>query len=117
MTDDTQITWQGNNPRMDEMADWVRRLVRALRKAAPGNALAEKALDDLKRRGLLGDVLREEPDPLHVANEQGEEVKDAARYRRFFDAGLPITFMGVEYEDKASLDAAIDADLAQKGKT
>lgn len=58
-----------------------------------------------------------QPDPLHVANEQGEEVKDASRYRRFFDAGLPITFMGVEYEDKASLDAAMDADLAQEGKT
>lgn len=58
-----------------------------------------------------------QPDPLHVANERGEEAKDAARYRRFFDAGLPITFMGVEYDDKASLDAAIDADLAQEEKT
>lgn len=56
------------------------------------------------------------PDPLHVANERGEEAKDAARYRRFFTAGLPITFLGVEYDDKASLDAAIDADLAQEGR-
>lgn len=42
---------------------------------------------------------------------------DAARYRRFFEAGLPITFRGIEYEDKTSLDAAIDADLAQEKKT
>jgi len=34
---------------------------------------------------------------------------DAARYRAFFDAGLPITFMGVEYRSKEALDAAIDA--------
>lgn len=46
----------------------------------------------------------------------GRSDPDAARYRHFFAAGLPITFMGVEYDDKASLDAAIDADLAQEGK-
>jgi hypothetical protein len=37
------------------------------------------------------------------------ERKDAERYRAFLKAGLPITFCGVEYYDKASLDAAIDA--------
>lgn len=47
----------------------------------------------------------------------GRGDPDAARYRHFFTAGLPITFMGVEYDDKASLDAAIDADLAQERKT
>jgi hypothetical protein len=46
----------------------------------------------------------------------GRSDPDATRYRRFFDAGLPITFMGIEYHDKASLDAAIDADIAQEGK-
>ena len=34
---------------------------------------------------------------------------DAERYRAFFDAGLPITFLGEQYHDKAALDAAIDA--------
>lgn len=36
-------------------------------------------------------------------------AKDAARYRSFFDAGLPITFLGVDYRTKEELDAAIDA--------
>ena len=34
---------------------------------------------------------------------------DAERYRAFFDAGLPITFLGEQYHDKAARDAAIDA--------
>jgi hypothetical protein len=42
--------------------------------------------------------------------------QDAARYRAFFDAGLPITFCGVEYDDKPSLDAAIDAAAKDAGK-
>ncbi|PYE13387.1 hypothetical protein C7410_14742 [Paraburkholderia silvatlantica] len=37
------------------------------------------------------------------------DVEDAARYREFLDAGLPITYLGVDYHDKESLDAAIDA--------
>ncbi|WP_187617487.1 hypothetical protein [Paraburkholderia sp. UCT2] len=39
----------------------------------------------------------------------GEVRRDAERYRAFFDSGLPICFCGVDYYDKASLDAAIDA--------
>ncbi|SDR47350.1 hypothetical protein [Paraburkholderia tuberum] len=44
----------------------------------------------------------------------GEVRRDAERYRAFFDSGLPICFRGVEYFDKASLDAAIAAS-AEKG--
>lgn len=44
------------------------------------------------------------------------DAEDAARYRAFFAAGLPITFMGTQYSDKASLDAAIDAYGAQELK-
>lgn len=36
---------------------------------------------------------------------------DAQRYRAFFDAGLPITFLGVEHRSKRELDAAIDFHL------
>ena len=36
-------------------------------------------------------------------------AKDAERYQSFFDAGLPITFLGVDYRTKEELDAAIDA--------
>ncbi|MBB5411892.1 hypothetical protein HDG34_005858 [Paraburkholderia sp. HC6.4b] len=44
----------------------------------------------------------------------GEVRRDAERYRAFFDSGLPITFCGVDYYDKASLDAAIDATPSQR---
>ncbi|WP_176078870.1 hypothetical protein [Paraburkholderia tuberum] len=44
----------------------------------------------------------------------GEVRRDAERYRAFFDSGLPICFCGVDYYDKASLDAAIAAS-AEKG--
>ncbi|MGF6806249.1 hypothetical protein OKW30_001375 [Paraburkholderia sp. Clong3] len=47
----------------------------------------------------------------------GEVRRDAERYRAFFDSGLPICFCGVEYRDKASLDAAIDAAIAASAKT
>lgn len=43
---------------VDDMAALIRRLVRDLRKVAPGNDLAEKALDYLRRHGLAGDILR-----------------------------------------------------------
>jgi hypothetical protein len=42
------------------------------------------------------------------------DAEDAARYRAFFAAGLPITFLGVDYYDKPSLDAAIDIARAAK---
>lgn len=44
-----------------------------------------------------------------LAAENERLRKDAARYCEFFTAGLPITFLGVDYYDKPSLDAAIDA--------
>lgn len=49
----------GSNARqVEELAMLVRKLVQQLRKAAPGNKSAEKALDYLKRKGLAGRVLR-----------------------------------------------------------
>jgi len=47
------------------------------------------------------------------ADELAETHADAARYRAFFDAGLPITFMGQDYHDKSALDVAIDAAIAK----
>lgn len=38
---------------------------------------------------------------------------DASRYRAFSDAGLPITFLGVEHYTTPDLDAAIDAAIAR----
>lgn len=43
---------------MDELAMLTRKLVQSLRKAAPDNESAEKALDYLKRKGLGGNPLR-----------------------------------------------------------
>lgn len=42
--------------------------------------------------------------------------QDAARYRQWCASGLPMTYRGIDYEDKESLDAAIDADLSEEGK-
>lgn len=42
----------------DDLAALVRKLVRSLRKTAPDNELADKALDYLKRKGLQGSPLR-----------------------------------------------------------
>lgn len=49
------------SPVVDELATLIRMLVHALRKAAPGNALAERAMDYLKRHDLTGNVLRDSP--------------------------------------------------------
>lgn len=51
-----------------DLAQLVKQLVRALRKAAPGNDLADKALDYLKCQGLLGSFLRAAPEapPTHA---------------------------------------------------
>lgn len=38
--------------------------------------------------------------------------RNSRRYLAFFEAGLPITFEGVEYRTKAELDAAIDARIS-----
>ena len=45
----------------------------------------------------------------HLGRLVDELRPDAERYRAFFDAGLPITYLGEQYGDKAALDAAIDA--------
>jgi hypothetical protein len=51
--------WNRRTPaRVDDLAALVSQLVHALRKAAPGHALAERALDYLKRKGLQGSPLR-----------------------------------------------------------
>jgi len=46
---------------VDDLAQLVKQLVHQLRKAAPGNELSEKAMDYLKRKGLLGSPLRDMP--------------------------------------------------------
>lgn len=53
-------------------------------------------------------------DNARLRAELEEARRDAGRYNAFFDAGLPITFLGVEYRTKADLDAAIDAALGAK---
>jgi hypothetical protein len=45
--------------RLDDMAALIRRLVLALRRSAPGNALSDQALDYLHRKGLQGSPLRQ----------------------------------------------------------
>lgn len=40
-----------------------------------------------------------------------EAIQDAKRYLAFFDAGLPVTFMGESYYTKADCDRAIDSYL------
>lgn len=44
-----------------------------------------------------------------ILDRQPTEHKDTERYRKFINAGLPITYLGEDYHDKQSLDAAIDA--------
>jgi len=55
------------SPSLDDMATLIRRLVRGLRKAAPSNDLADKAMDYLKRMGLDADVMRAVATPVQVA--------------------------------------------------
>lgn len=43
---------------VDDLAQLVKQLVHSLRKAAPSHALPEKALDYMRRQGLLGSPLR-----------------------------------------------------------
>ena len=53
-----EISQTADHGKVDELAMLVRHLVQSLRKAAPGNDLAEQALDYLKRHGLVGTFLR-----------------------------------------------------------
>lgn len=51
-----------DKPKLDDLAQLVAQLVRALRKAAPDNDLSERALGYLKRKGLIGSPLRASAD-------------------------------------------------------
>ena len=53
-----EISQTADHGKVDELAMLVRHLLQSLRKAAPGNDLAEQALDYLKRHGLVGTFLR-----------------------------------------------------------
>lgn len=53
-----EISQTAAGGKVDELAMLVRQLVHSLRKASPGNDLADRALDYLKRHGLTGTVLR-----------------------------------------------------------
>jgi hypothetical protein len=46
----------------------------------------------------------------------GNDIKDAARYRQWLASGSSMSYRGEDYEDKASLDAAIDAEIKDAGK-
>ncbi len=48
----------GNELLADDLASLLRRVVHSLRKSAPNNDLADRALDYLKRHGQSGSVLR-----------------------------------------------------------
>lgn len=60
---------------LDDLAQLVARLARALRKAAPDNELAVLALDYLQREGLCGSPLREAP---NAGAEPRSEAKSAS---------------------------------------
>ena len=53
-----EISQTAAGGKVDELAMLVHQLVQSLRKASPGNDLADRALDYLKRHGLTGTVLR-----------------------------------------------------------
>lgn len=53
-----EISQTAASGKVDELATLVRQLVHSLRKASPGNDLADRALDYLKRHGLAGTFLR-----------------------------------------------------------
>lgn len=65
----------------------------------------------------MGAMTDPEDVPEYVKAEVLALRKDARRYQAFFDAGLPITFLGVEYYTKPDLDAGIDAAIeAERGE-
>jgi hypothetical protein len=67
-------------PRVDDLSALVTRLARALRKAVPDNDLSEKALDYLKREGLVGSPLRAECAPREaLTDDLRESFERAAR--------------------------------------
>lgn len=49
------------SPNVEDMAAVIRQLVRSLRKAAPDNEVAKRAMDYLKKHGLEGSPLRATP--------------------------------------------------------
>ncbi|WP_053284510.1 hypothetical protein [Comamonas testosteroni] len=57
-TETCEISQTADGSKVDELAMLVRQLVQSLRKASPGNDLADRALDYLKRHGLAGTLLR-----------------------------------------------------------
>lgn len=50
--------FESQTSQVDEMAMLIKQLVQLLRKAAPGNETAARAMDYLKRNDLLGSPLR-----------------------------------------------------------
>lgn len=60
---------------VDDLSALVRQLVQHLRKAAPDNDLAGKALDYLKRKGLQGSPLRSERDD--AAELEAQKIYDS----------------------------------------
>jgi hypothetical protein len=58
---------QGAEAVVADLSMLVRQLVHSLRKAAPDNALSDRAVDYLKRKGLAGSPLREAAPPAQTA--------------------------------------------------
>ena len=73
----------------------------------------EDSIESAARRvtGEFKDVLRKTLCEYQSAFLPDDLRFDGERYRAFFDAGLPITYLGEQYQGKDSLDAAIDATL------
>lgn len=72
----------------------------------PADAAVENLAHDAELAGLETSIG-------HLGRLVDELRPDAERYRAFIGAGLPITYLGEEYRDKAALDAAIDATLGE----
>lgn len=95
--------------------DWVPtpRNVNALPRPLRDYIIRLEARDpqhSIKKIAMLQDHIRMvEADNKRLRQMVEWNREDAERYRTFCAAGWPVCFLGTEYQDKAALDAAIDA--------
>jgi hypothetical protein len=75
------LTPAATDPRMDDLAALVRRLVRALSQAAPDNKLPATALDYLERKGLKGNILRADPAPVAAQGDASDAPEVGTHWR------------------------------------
>lgn len=113
---------RGHAPDDDRLREWGRAAVEADRadhlRDATKMMTADELAQEIRRvdgkHSMGAGALAEALMPF-LRRSSGQDREDAQRYRAFFDAGLPVTFLGEDYRDKSSLDAAIDAARAAKG--